>query len=268
MKRVIALVAAFGMAVAAVPFTNEILAGDTLARNAMQSEGFQSGVQGWRVERNGDAEFNNLIARGTFVSGDGTGQHIEIANNLIEFYTGGPDEAGPGVIEGIYDSGSNFYQVAMRSPDVIGASSAGFYVQADATTGDGIAFVDSPIFQVNSLDFELIGTNVIDTPESWHNLGLVNSWATLGGLTPQYRINVAGDVVVRGRVSSGTTGVIGTLPVGYRPTQLFDVALKSNGDAASVSWLQVSTAGVITVVGNVAAAQTWLTLNFSFSARS
>lgn len=45
-------------------FSNSILSGVTLAREAIESEGFQTGVTGWRVDRDGDAEFNNLIARG------------------------------------------------------------------------------------------------------------------------------------------------------------------------------------------------------------
>lgn len=45
-------------------FSNSILSGETLVREAIQSEGFQSGVQGWRIERDGDAEFQDIIARG------------------------------------------------------------------------------------------------------------------------------------------------------------------------------------------------------------
>ena len=46
-------------------FSNPIIGGnDTLVRQAMQSEGFESGVAGWRIERDGDAEFNNVVVRG------------------------------------------------------------------------------------------------------------------------------------------------------------------------------------------------------------
>lgn len=47
-------------------FSNPILAKDTLVRRAIQSEGFEAGVQGWRIERDGSAEFQDLIARGEF----------------------------------------------------------------------------------------------------------------------------------------------------------------------------------------------------------
>ncbi|WP_433478154.1 hypothetical protein ACQPZP_14635 [Spirillospora sp. CA-142024] len=46
-------------------FQNPIIGGnDTLVRQAMQSEGFQTGVTGWRIERDGDAEFNDVVVRG------------------------------------------------------------------------------------------------------------------------------------------------------------------------------------------------------------
>lgn len=49
-------------------FRNSILAGDTIVRRAMQSEGFQTGVAGWRLERDGDAEFNDVTVRGELES--------------------------------------------------------------------------------------------------------------------------------------------------------------------------------------------------------
>lgn len=55
-------------------FGNPILAGATLIRAAMQSEGFLSGSQGWRVERDGTAEFQELTARGDI---DATGLTVE-----------------------------------------------------------------------------------------------------------------------------------------------------------------------------------------------
>jgi hypothetical protein len=49
-----------------VSFSNPIIGGnDTLVRQAMQSEGFVAGVSGWRITREGDAEFNTGTFRGT-----------------------------------------------------------------------------------------------------------------------------------------------------------------------------------------------------------
>lgn len=72
-------------------FRNPIVGGDTLVRNAIQSEGFQTGVQGWRIERGGDAEFNDVDVRGTVEVGPDGGLQviirIEDNRGQIEFPT-------------------------------------------------------------------------------------------------------------------------------------------------------------------------------------
>lgn len=45
-------------------YSNPIVAGDVLIREAIKSENYVPGVSGWAIFRNGDAEFNNIIARG------------------------------------------------------------------------------------------------------------------------------------------------------------------------------------------------------------
>lgn len=46
-------------------FRNPIVgAGDTLIRNAIQSADYAAGVSGWRISRDGDAEFNDVLVRG------------------------------------------------------------------------------------------------------------------------------------------------------------------------------------------------------------
>jgi hypothetical protein len=63
-------------------FRNEITAGTTLIREAIQSQGFQTGVDGWTINSDGSAEFNNVIIRGgTVVSG-------------LALYYNGPPAAG------------------------------------------------------------------------------------------------------------------------------------------------------------------------------
>lgn len=49
-------------------FRNSILAGETIVRKGMQSEGFETGVSGWRLSRDGNAEFNNVTIRTTLES--------------------------------------------------------------------------------------------------------------------------------------------------------------------------------------------------------
>lgn len=48
-----------------MPFSDPIVAGTTLIRRAIQSVDYVAGVSGWIIERNGDAEFNDAVFRGT-----------------------------------------------------------------------------------------------------------------------------------------------------------------------------------------------------------
>lgn len=266
-RKSLALFAALGM-VATVGFNNSILAGTTLVRDAMKSENYVPGVSGWQVTRDGDAEFNNLQSRGTFVSGDGTGKRIEINGsgpyaNGITLYTGNAQEAAPAQLQAL-DGVGDFPQlgVELTSPTA-GAPTQSAFLRLLSQTNDP----NGSAAWISAKEISVLGALEVDTDETWHNLTLVNSWATLAGLVPRYRKDFAGNIYLIGRLSGGTTGTIATLPVGYRPIAVIDIALKSAGDSSSVSWIQVNTTGTITVVGNVAAAQTWLALNLSFSAR-
>lgn len=50
-----------------VPFRNSILAGTNLVRPAINSPLFQTGVQGWSINKDGSAEFNDVTIRGSLV---------------------------------------------------------------------------------------------------------------------------------------------------------------------------------------------------------
>lgn len=53
-----------------MPFRDPIVAGTTLIRPAIQSPNFVHGVSGWTINRDGSAEFNNVIVRGTVIASD------------------------------------------------------------------------------------------------------------------------------------------------------------------------------------------------------
>lgn len=51
-------------------FRNEVTAGNTLIREAIQSQGYDPGTDGWIIRADGSAEFNDVVIRGgTVVSG-------------------------------------------------------------------------------------------------------------------------------------------------------------------------------------------------------
>lgn len=54
----------------AIEFFNPLTAGTVLVRSDIRSQNFVSGSSGWRIEADGDAEFNSIVIRGgTVVSG-------------------------------------------------------------------------------------------------------------------------------------------------------------------------------------------------------
>lgn len=59
-------------------FRNSILAGEQLVRSGIRSENYEPGVAGWRIGRDGAAEFSDAAIRGRVVVGDPTGQRVEI----------------------------------------------------------------------------------------------------------------------------------------------------------------------------------------------
>jgi hypothetical protein len=54
-----------------VPFTNPIVAGNSLIREAIQSPNFVSGSSGWSINKDGSAEFTDALIRGEFSAGNG-----------------------------------------------------------------------------------------------------------------------------------------------------------------------------------------------------
>lgn len=73
---------------------NPIVGGIILRRPAVRSPNYQAGVQGWTINVDGSAEFNQLTVRGTTVVGDVNSAHIVITDSsgipadLNTYYTG------------------------------------------------------------------------------------------------------------------------------------------------------------------------------------
>jgi hypothetical protein len=68
-----------------LPFPAPIVSGQNLVIPGIQSPNFVTGVSGWRINRDGSAEFNNLEIRGTFMGS----QYIANVNGIF-FYNGTP----------------------------------------------------------------------------------------------------------------------------------------------------------------------------------
>ncbi len=84
---------------------------------------------------------------------------------------------------------------------------------------------------------------------------LLNSWGDVAGERFGYLKDATGRVQLRGRVVGGSSAVIVTLPVGFRPSSNLEFTMHIAG-AITMSGVSVSTTGTLTVNINAATAQT------------
>jgi len=126
-------------------FGNDVVGGvGQLVRKFIQSIGFVSGSTGWRISRNGDAEFDNGVFRGEIVAGIPGGTRVEMTNQIpteLSTYWFGQGAVGitGGVILIWYDATNYYYILGVEIfpgiPDLV----TGF-----GTTGGAVT--EQPLF--------------------------------------------------------------------------------------------------------------------------
>ena len=270
MKKLLAL----GLA-ATMVFTNSILAGDTLVRDSIQSEGYVAGSNGWSINRDETAEFNDVTSRGEVIVGDTATKYISITNDpqpIIKLGTpSNSEETLPASIDELATAFSSFLflsspernssgdnatislistddpktQLSLSADETylnssfvrLGNSATDLHLQLQYNAGDGNAELRNP-------DEVWKGTAV--TP-------LTGTWVDVAGSRFGYYKDATGRVQVRGKVSGGGAGAaIVTLPVGYRPSSNLEFSMRAA--AGVLSSVSVSTGGVLTVTTNLASA--------------
>jgi hypothetical protein len=280
MKKALAIVLAVGMV-----FSNSILAGETLVRDSIKSEGFVTGVNGWSINRDGTAEFSDLISRGSLIAGPNPGTHIEINGDdfpgQIALYSGNANESRPGIIKPVL-GGANYGATVIQSPTTDGTLTSFAFLDLEGfEDGHTSADLEADNIQITAGDFVQLLSNTIKLGDStaggdllvanhpvdakaqitnedevWKGTAvtaLAGTWVDTAGSRFGYYKEATGRVQVRGKVSGGGAGAtIVTLPAGYRPTSNLEFTMRAAvGVIASVS---VSTAGVLTVTTNLASA--------------
>lgn len=115
-------------------FRNSILAGVTLIREAIRSQNYQAGVQGWSIDADGSAEFSDVVIRGSgsadpvVVGPSGLPQVIvrtTPTNGLIVFPTNRPIEADAATLNSaVINQGAadERAELQMTGPTVNGAT--------------------------------------------------------------------------------------------------------------------------------------------------
>lgn len=103
-------------------------------------------------------------------------------------------------------------------------------------------------------------TGPVVTTGSWRNIARVNGWADVGGRRPaRYRIE-GNTLRLSGAVVNGTSGLIGTLPVGFRPAYTADAAA-TKPNSQDIARITVAFNGQITVNTLTGASGSYISLD-------
>lgn len=214
-------------------FNNSILSGTVLARENIQSEGFVAGSSGWIVERDGDAEFNSIVVRGS-VTSVGAIYTANIFDGRMNIFlnsdTDQVTEWSPGGLLFHPIDGTSGLIMDYDEPNAIGFRVLGGDTQ-------GVYFDRATKFLYKT---EGAGTY---TPEVWKTVPGANGYT--GG---EYKLLPDGNVILDGNFAGGAAVspvIVGTLPAGYRP-RAYTEYMVARGGAFGTNKLTVGTNGDIT----------------------
>ena len=208
----------------AIEFVNPLTAGTVLVREAIQSQNYNPGSAGWIIEADGDAEFNNLVVRGTFEghnfvlnqSGlflyDGTPGFGNLAANIAPGE--GTDEFGNAYLAGIVTyTGDEFAALSVGNL-LLGLTEDGYGLASlIGLSGSNGMFASSPhsVDEPDSATWTLVAGDRAVTPVSdasfphelvdgavWardpviHASNVGNVWSAETWHTPSYNANWSG----------------------------------------------------------------------------
>lgn len=226
-------------------FNNSILSGETLVRESIQSEGFVAGSNGWRIERDGDAEFNDVDIRGS-LEVSGSGGTLEINTDILGI---------PHII--FTESGGDEYEIRADSNSLdIGQldnfadqTSMHFVENEGLAIRSGNTGAPSALWDVDD-GFWKFGSFAPWAPIDWVAVTLLNTFTG----TVEYKKLPTGEVIFRGAVA-GAAGdnVVGRdifqMPAGYRPltTARWETATGAGGAGDTAGRVQINTAGLAEV---------------------
>jgi hypothetical protein len=120
--------------------TPTTVGGTVLVIERIESQNYIPGVSGWVINANGDAEFFNLIARGGFISGDGTGSHWELTTDKLLAYSGLAGEVTPGgfVVRNVPDKA----ELQMSASDLANVGGSRIILTADGTDPSPVSIAE------------------------------------------------------------------------------------------------------------------------------
>lgn len=232
-------------------FSNPIVGGTTLIRPAIQSPNYSAGVAGWSINKDGTAEFNNVVIRGTnvidaVVVGPSNGPEVKVGSNAnagyIKFPTNRPIERQIAtILAGVLNQGfvNESSSLQITGPSVSGATdNCHLYLNSQNNDGSSNAnvnlvagtgaiildktsatvqgsrlFVSPSASALNALSVQTAAGHTGNAFRVANSAGDLTKVDNSGVMTHASDINVGGNVGVTGSVTSGGAIVNGNANV-------------------------------------------------------
>lgn len=253
-----------------MPFSNPVVAGETLVIPAVQSDGFVTGSTGWRITRAGSAEFNDVTVRGILDIISAAGE-VSVGKFLVDLGNGNipvirasestlnlaVDIFG-GTIQFFTIGGANTSATITYNEQTGSPATDAMSLDLFATTGPDVSLelrenpndnTQSEIYVSQLIRASVPG--VSGAGEVWNLLAGQNGWTVGGaGQRPQYRQMPDGTVMLRGIFAPGTTTngtVMTSLPAGYRPQQESRFITADTGTGTAFRHINIQTNGNVLV---------------------
>jgi hypothetical protein len=228
-----------------VTFTNSILSGETLVRDSIQSEGFVSGSTGWSIQRDGDAEFNDVTVRGSLQVSDSGGTldiNVDILGQPeVKFTTPDGDEYKLKADNNSFDIG--------QLDNFADQTSIHFVENEGLAIRSGNTGAPSALWDVDD-GFWKFGSYAPWTVSDWTTVTLLNTFTG----TVEYKKLPTGEIIMRGAVAGlAADNVVGRdifqLPAGFRPltTARWETATGAGGAGDTAGRVQINTSGLAEV---------------------
>lgn len=221
-------------------FTNSILAGTTLVREAISSEGYVAGSTGWQIERDGDAEFNDVTIRGDWtLQGTDPDDYMQarIVTGIprLEWARDGVTYAALALSDSVFGERLSIGSLSGATPNISFTETPEAWVVLGPTVHPGeIILFDGEYIRSGYTDGTGFHKNI------WNAVTFQNAFGNigLGFHNVEYYINAMGRVELRGgTVRAGVTAngtVLFTLPAGFRPTTTVGFPVHNLGSAGAV----------------------------------
>jgi hypothetical protein len=268
-----------------IVFDEPVTAGTVLIREAIQSQDYVQGSQGWKIPANGDVEFNNGTFRGTVTASQIVGSVFassqtdpsiwlnEDAANSLRVYDGDGDKvveigAGPG-----QDAYATFYDPTAGTALGIGQaiswlSGSSILTQRASMYDSGTAILLNTIlnggigfdYTNGRLRWVIPGSDTLETRHTpgagpggsgnytagWSGSTAYNGSLNWDALTYERKDNGYGSLTGCFTAASGAGNTVFMLPVGYRPTRQIPVWIERNAGGVNSGFM-----GQVTPAGNL-----------------